>query len=147
MKYRQVVTAVQNFSSKLPGHIHPLTQRIHPNYCQLGAATGRFSCVDPNLQQIPRDPRFRQCVVPEPGFKLIIADYFQIELRVAAEISGDKCMLAAYAEGLDLHKLTASLVSGKPMSEVTKADRQSAKAMPWVREDYSNMPKVHMASR
>lgn len=129
LQYRQVTTAIQNFSSKLPGHIHPATHRIHPNYDQLGTATGRFSCSMPNLQAIPRDPRFRRCMVPAPGYKFVIADYSQIELRVAAEISGDERMLQAYGDGDDLHKLTASLVAGKSMQEVTKEERQNAKAI------------------
>jgi DNA polymerase I-like protein with 3'-5' exonuclease and polymerase domains len=129
IRYRKVAKAVQSFSSKLPGHIHPITGRIHPDYWQIGSATGRFSCSNPNLQQIPRDPRFRRCVVPEPGYKLVIADYSQIELRVVAEISDDQRMLQAYGNGDDLHILTASLVAGKLMQEVTKEERQNAKAI------------------
>lgn len=129
LEYRRVTTAINNFSSKLPGHIHPSTHRIHPDYDQLGAATGRFSCRNPNLQGIPRDKRFRQCLVPEPGHKLIIADYSQIELRVAAEISGDERMITAYLNGGDLHQLTASLACGKSLDEVTREERQSAKAI------------------
>jgi DNA polymerase I-like protein with 3'-5' exonuclease and polymerase domains len=129
IRYRTLTYAVQHFSSKLPGHIHPLTKRIHPNYHQLGAATGRFSCTDPNLQGLPKKNGFRECAIPEPKFKLVIGDYSQIELRVAAEISGDPRMLRAYQNGHDLHRLTASLVAQKSMEEVTREERQSAKAI------------------
>ena len=117
------------FSEALPKHIHPTTRRIHPNYWQLGAATGRMSCSNPNLQQIPRSDDFRRCFVPAPKHKIIVADYSQIELRVAAEISNDQTMIKAYQEGKDLHALTASLVTGKPLGAITKDERQQAKAV------------------
>jgi DNA polymerase-1 len=88
-----------------------------------------MSCKEPNLQQLPRDVRYRRCFVAPPGRVLVKADYSQIELRIAARISGDKRMLAAYRDGEDLHTLTASAVLKKPMGEVTKADRQLAKAI------------------
>ncbi|MBM4274065.1 MAG: bifunctional 3'-5' exonuclease/DNA polymerase [Deltaproteobacteria bacterium] len=127
--YRQVAKLVQSFVNKLPGHIHSATGRIHPDYRQIGAATGRFSCRHPNLQQIPRGHGFRDCLVPEPGKKLVVADYSQIELRVVAEITGDERMLQAYHNGQDLHRLTASLVMGKDLGQVTKEERQRAKAL------------------
>ena len=129
IRYRRVAFAVQHFSSKLPGHIHPITGRIHPNYHQLGASTGRFSCTDPNLQGLPKKNGFRECAIPEPKSKLVTGDYSQIELRVAAEISGDERMSRAYQKGHDLHRLTASLVAQKSMEEVTRDERQSAKAI------------------
>jgi DNA polymerase-1 len=79
--------------------IHPETGRLHPKYGQIGAWSGRMSCGGPNIQQIPRDIKFRACFIAPPGRKLIIADYSQIELRVAARISGDSRMIAAYKNG------------------------------------------------
>jgi DNA polymerase-1 len=80
------------------------------------------------MQQLPRDPAYRCCVVAPPGRILIKADYSQIELRIAAKISGDKAMMAAYREGRDLHRQTAAVLLGKPEAEVTKDDRQIAKS-------------------
>jgi DNA polymerase-1 len=128
LEYRRCSKAL-TFATSLPGHIHPHTGRIHAHYWQLGAATGRFSCSAPNLQQIPRTVVFRQCFVVPPGSKLVIADYSQIELRVMAELSGDPRMLAAYEAGEDLHRLTAALLLDKPMDQVTRSERQAAKAV------------------
>jgi DNA polymerase I-like protein with 3'-5' exonuclease and polymerase domains len=94
----------------------------------LGAQTGRFSSSDPNLQNVGRG-ELRACFVPAPGCALVIADYSQIELRVVAAVAKETKMLAAYASGADLHKQTASLVLGKPLDQVTKDDRQLAKAV------------------
>lgn len=129
LDYWKVAKAISSFGHALPEHINGITGRIHPDYWQCGSAAGRFSCSKPNLQQIPRDKEFRSCFVPEPGCKLVIADYSQVELRVAAEISQDERMIEAYQNGEDLHRLTASLISGKSMSEVTKHERQAAKAV------------------
>lgn len=127
LKYRRFAKAVSAFTDKFPAHINPLTGRIHPDYNQYGAATGRFSASNPNLQQVPRGKEVRSCFIPTPGYKLVIADYSQIELRVAAEISGDRTMIEAYQKGEDLHKLTASLITGKPLDEISKAERQAGK--------------------
>jgi DNA polymerase-1 len=128
LEYRRVRKAL-TFAQTLPTHVHPTTGRIHATYWQLGAATGRFACSDPNLQQIPRTVAFRRCFTAPQGSKLVIADYSQIELRVMAELSGDPRMLAAYQAGEDLHRLTAALLLDKPMDEVTKGERQAAKAV------------------
>jgi DNA polymerase I-like protein with 3'-5' exonuclease and polymerase domains len=92
---------------------------------------GVFShnCSDPNLQQIPRNKNFRACFTPGPGKKLVIADYSQIELRLVAEISRDKMMTDAYKRGEDIHRLTAALVNGVTLDQVTKEQRQMAKAI------------------
>ena len=129
IQYRKISHAIQNFTGKLPDHVNPHTGRIHANFNQLGAATGRFSCTDPNLQGIPRAKEFRRCFKAAAGHKLVIADYSQIELRIVAEISGDQRMIDAYRDGVDLHRLTASLISGKTLDQVTAKDRQSAKAV------------------
>jgi DNA polymerase I len=129
LEYRRVTKAIQSFLSPIPEHIKSSTGRLHPSYYQLGAHSGRFSCGNPNIQQIPRGREFRECFIPEKGNKLIIADYSQIELRVAAEIAQDDTMLKAYMENMDLHALTASLVASKPIESVTKQERQAAKAV------------------
>jgi len=129
LQYRKASKAVSTFSSKLPGFIHPLTGRIHSSYRQLGAATGRFSCSNPNLQQVPNEPRFRECFIPAPGNKFVISDYSQIELRVAAAISRDPVMLNAYKTGEDLHRQTAAILTGKDPTDIDKKERQLAKAV------------------
>jgi DNA polymerase-1 len=128
LAYRHAKKAL-TLSSSLATHIHPVTGRVHATYWQLGAATGRFSCSDPNLQQIPRTSGFRRCFIAPLGSRLVIADYSQIELRVMAELSGDPQMLAAYQAGEDLHTLTAALLLDKAMDQVTRDERQAAKAV------------------
>ena len=111
--YRKAAKALSSFLYPISTMIHQKTGRLHPRYGQIGAWSGRTSCWSPNIQQIPRSAKFRACFVAPPGRKLIIADYSQIELRVAAEITLDERMIAAYRNGDDLHRLTASLVLGK----------------------------------
>lgn len=129
LDYRKATKALQSFIYSVPKTIHPVTGRVHPNYHQIGASTGRFSCGHPNLQQIPRSKEFRSCFVAKPDHKLVIADYSEIELRVIAEVSRDETMVQAYTTGQDLHRLTASLVANKPIDDVTKQERQAAKAI------------------
>lgn len=103
--------------------------RVHAAFNPLGTETGRFSSSDPNLQNIVRGP-LRGCFGPnDPSRTLVVADYSQIELRVAAWLAGDQTMLQAFQAGRDLHTLTAATVLNKPAAEVTKADRQLAKAV------------------
>jgi DNA polymerase-1 len=101
--------------------------RLHPGWKQIGADSGRMACSKPNAQNLPRDPRYRQCFVAPPGRVLIKADYSQIELRIAAKVSGDAAMLDAYQRGEDLHTRTARIVLG--VEEITKQHRQLAKAL------------------
>jgi DNA polymerase-1 len=101
--------------------------RVYAGWNQLGSVAGRTSCSGPNLQQVPRDPRYRRCFVATPGRVLVKSDYSQLQLRVAAKVAGDRAMLGAYARGEDLHTLTARQLTGK--ADVTKADRQLAKAV------------------
>jgi DNA polymerase I len=129
LEYRRVTKAIQSFLSPIPQYISAATGRLHPSYYQLGAYSGRFSCGNPNIQQIPRGKEFRDCFIPGNGCKLIIADYSQIELRVAAEIAQDNTMLEAYMQNMDLHALTASLIANKPIENISKQERQAAKAV------------------
>lgn len=124
--YEKIITA---FGENLIAKINPQTGRIHPDYMQIGADTGRFACSNPNLQQIPADSLFRQCFIAAEGYKLVVADYSQIELRIMAELSRDPAFLKAFKEGADLHALTASQMFGIPLSRVTKEKRFQAKSI------------------
>ncbi|NES97404.1 MAG: DNA-directed DNA polymerase, partial [Desertifilum sp. SIO1I2] len=98
LNYRSLSTRISTFTEGLPQHIHPITRRIHPNWFQIGAKSGRFSCREPNLQNIPRDKATRQCFIPASGSILLKADYSQIELRIMAKVSGDRRMIAARSD-------------------------------------------------
>jgi DNA polymerase-1 len=125
-QYRAVSKLVSSYGRKLLEHVAS-DGRIYPTWRQLGApSSGRMSCSDPNLQQLPRG-EYRRCIVAPPGRVLVKADYSQIELRIAAKISGDKALLDAYLQGEDLHVRTARNVLG--IAEVTKKHRQLAKAL------------------
>ena len=130
LRYKKQSKLLSGFAEALPRHVHPVTGRIHAHYHQLCAnGVGRFSASAPNLQQIPHEARFRRAFVPREGCCLVVADYSQVELRIMAELSGDRRMLEAYRNGEDLHRLTASLVAGVPVDRVTKAQRSMAKAV------------------
>ena len=102
---------------------------VHCGWNQCGAESGRMSCKSPNLQQIPRTADYRKCFIARPGCVLIKADYSQIELRIAAKLADETTMIEAYQRGDDLHALTASNILGKKLNDVSKADRQLAKAI------------------
>jgi DNA polymerase-1 len=99
--------------------------RVRAEWRQLGCVTGRMACAKPNLQQIPGDPRYRSCFRAPAGRILIKGDYSQVELRIAAKVTGDRRMLQVYRDGEDLHTLTARQMTGK--REVSKAERNLAK--------------------
>jgi DNA polymerase-1 len=101
--------------------------RIYPRWVQLGTDAGRSSCKEPNLQQVPKDVRYRRCFRAPPGRVLIKCDYSQLQLRLAAKIASDRKMMAAFRSGADLHTLTAQTITGK--QEVTKEERATAKAV------------------
>ncbi|MBD2395967.1 bifunctional 3'-5' exonuclease/DNA polymerase [Cyanobacterium aponinum FACHB-4101] len=128
LEYKKCSKLISSFGDSLLKKINPITGRLHGSYWQLGSSAGRFTSSDPNLQQIPRNKEHRSCFIASPNHKLVIADYSQIELRIASEVASDKTMIEAYNRGEDLHKLTASIVLNKPLSEVTKEDRQIAKS-------------------
>jgi len=118
--YRGYEKLISAFGESLLAKINPITGRIHPHLIQLGAATGRFACQDPNLQQIPRnteDAPFRECFVPQPGNKLVVSDYSSFEMRILADLSGDEKMIMALRDGLDIHSYTAALMFGKEYSK------------------------------
>lgn len=126
LEYKESVTKVSALQTLLD-NVSKKTGRIHGSYRQVGTETGRLSAAKPNLQQIPRSERFRSLFIAERGYKLIVADFSQVELRVAAELSGEPRMIEAYQAGRDLHTETAALMTGVPHDKVTKAARQSAK--------------------
>jgi DNA polymerase-1 len=125
LMYRQAVRRARLFSGE-DFRPHPVTGRIHPDWRLLGAPTGRMSCSHPNIQALPRDPEVRACIRPGDGWVLVKADFSQIELRIAAELSGDGRLIQAFQKGKDVHAETARLVLGR---EPSKEDRQLAKAL------------------
>lgn len=129
-RYRKYSKLTQSFGLKWIENVGD-DGIVRANWKQAVTDTGRFACSDPNLQQLPNKKPdmpidFRSCIKPRPGYKFIVADYSQVELRVAAVIAGEKEMIKAYNRGDDLHILTAKRILGK--DEVTKHDRQIAKS-------------------
>ena len=128
--YREAVKRSRTYGDNWTKFVHPATGRIHADWRQIGAETGRMSCARPNLQNLPRNPRYRSCFRAAPGAVLVKADYSQIELRLAAEIAGDVRMIRAFKEGQDLHSLAATLITNdKAVEAVTPEQRQLAKAV------------------
>ncbi len=133
MQYRSLSKLKSTYTDKLPGQINPRTGRIHTSYQQAVAATGRLSSSDPNLQNIPirtaEGRRIRQAFVASPGYKLLAADYSQIELRIMAHLAKDEGLLHAFRNDLDVHRATAAEVFGVALADVTTDQRRSAKAI------------------
>jgi DNA polymerase-1 len=129
LEYRGLQKAISSYGKNIIEHINPVTGRIHADFNQLRADTGRFSCSNPNLQQIPATPEYRSCFIASPGHKLITADYSQIELRILAELSQDKEFIKAFESGEDLHKATAASMFGLPIEKISKEMRSQAKSI------------------
>lgn len=129
LQYREAEKLITAFGENLLTKIHKKTGRIHPDFMQIGADTGRFACSDPNLQQIPQDSSFRSCFVPAKGYKFIVADYSQIELRIMAELSEDPAFMSAFKSDEDLHTRTASEMYNVPVEKVDKKMRFNAKSI------------------
>lgn len=129
LEYRELSKRAGTYGGDWFRYVHPITGRIHPSWRQIGAETGRMACSRPNLQQVPRLPELRSAFRPAEGRVLVKADYSQIELRIAAVVANERGMLEAYRQGQDLHTLTAARVLGKPLADVSKGDRQLAKAL------------------
>jgi DNA polymerase-1 len=125
LEWKTAVTRVSHIE-KLRESVGP-DGRIHCGYRQMGTETGRLSAAAPNLQQVPRSGDFRGLFRAREGYKLVVADFSQVELRVAAELSGEERMLEAYKAGRDLHTETAARMAGIDIEQVNKAQRQSAK--------------------
>jgi DNA polymerase-1 len=122
---------LNNFGPKLQAQVSPATQRLHCNFRIAAAKTGRFSSRNPNLQNLPasKAPAFRQCIVAAPGNLLVVADYGQIEVRVAAHTSLEPALTEILAAGGDIHAKNAAMISGVPEIAVTKDLRQISKAV------------------
>jgi DNA polymerase-1 len=129
IEYRGVQKQLTSFGENILGYISPTTGRIHADFRQIGAPTGRFSCSHPNLQQVPHETEYRRCFSAPSGKKLIIADYSQIELRILADFSNDERLIEAFKSGADFHRETASQVFGIKPEEVTSAQRSFAKRL------------------
>ncbi|HEJ9629281.1 TPA: DNA polymerase I [Proteus mirabilis] len=133
LEHRGLAKLKSTYTDKLPLMVNSKTKRVHTSYHQAVTATGRLSSRDPNLQNIPvrneEGRRIRQAFIAREGFKIVAADYSQIELRIMAHLSQDKGLLDAFAQGKDIHRATASEVFGIPLEEVTSEQRRSAKAI------------------
>ena len=133
MQYRSMSKLKSTYTDRLPEQINPRTGRIHTSYHQAVTATGRLSSSDPNLQNIPirtaEGRRIRQAFVAPKGYKLLAADYSQIELRIMAHLAKDEGLLHAFRNNLDVHSATAAEVFGVELADVTTDQRRSAKAI------------------
>ncbi|MCG7940370.1 MAG: DNA polymerase I [Candidatus Thiodiazotropha lotti] len=133
LQHRGLAKLKSTYTDKLPEMVNPTTGRVHTSYHQAVAATGRLSSTDPNLQNIPirseEGRRIRQAFVPQAGWKMVAADYSQIELRIMAHLSQDQGLLQAFSEGKDIHTATAAEVFGTDLEQVSSEQRRSAKAI------------------
>ncbi|XQU08212.1 DNA polymerase I [Halomonas sp. LY9] len=133
MQHRGLAKLKSTYTDKLPRLLNKTTGRVHTSYHQAVTATGRLSSSDPNLQNIPirtdEGRKIRQAFVARPGYRIVAADYSQIELRIMAHLSEDKGLLEAFAEGRDIHTATAAEVFGTSLEKVTADQRRSAKAI------------------
>lgn len=133
LQHRSLSKLKSTYTDKLPTMVNKKTGRVHTSYHQAVAATGRLSSSDPNLQNIPiktdEGRRIRQAFIAPAGYKMVAADYSQIELRIMAHLSNDPGLQKAFAEGLDVHKSTAAEVFGTALENVSSEQRRSAKAI------------------
>ncbi|HET9725332.1 MAG TPA: DNA polymerase, partial [Gemmatimonadales bacterium] len=133
LDYRELQKLKSTYVDTLPATVNRRTGRIHTSFNQTGAATGRLSSSDPNLQNIPvRTPRgeeIRRGFVPRAGWQFLVADYSQIELRIMAHLSGDPAFIEAFHQGGDIHRQTAALIFGVPVEQVTGDMRARAKTI------------------
>jgi DNA polymerase-1 len=133
LDYRSLSKLKSTYTDKLPRMVNPNTGRVHTNYAQAVAVTGRLASNDPNLQNIPvrtaEGRRIREAFIAQPGSVIVSADYSQIELRIMAHISGDENLLRAFAEGEDVHRATAAEIFGVAPAEVSSEQRRYAKVI------------------
>ncbi len=133
LEHRGLAKLKSTYTDKLPRMVNARTGRVHTNYAQAVAVTGRLSSTDPNLQNIPvRTPegrRIREAFIAPPGSKIVSADYSQIELRIMAHLSGDRSLIDAFAAGEDIHRHTAAEVFGVALDEVSSEQRRYAKVI------------------
>ena len=129
LEYRSVAKSQTSFGENILEFVRHETGRIHADFRQIGAPSGRFSCSKPNLQQIPHEKEYRSCFRAEEGNRLVVADYSQIELRILAEFSGDENFINAFRSGEDFHSSAAAQVFGIQPDEVTPEQRSFAKRL------------------
>ncbi len=133
LTYRSLSKLKSTYTDRLVHDIHPRTGRVHTCYQQAVTSTGRLSSIEPNLQNIPirsqEGRRIRQAFIAPPGFKILAADYSQVELRIMAHLSGDPGLLRAFAQGVDIHQATAAEVYGVELNQVSALQRRNAKAI------------------
>ncbi len=129
LEYRGVAKSLSSFGENILEFIKPETGRIHADFRQIGAPTGRFSCNRPNLQQIPHEEAYRRCFRAPDGKKLVTADFSQIELRILADFSNDENFINAFISGMDFHTTTAAQVFNVRAEEVTADQRSFAKRL------------------
>ncbi|HET9787682.1 MAG TPA: DNA polymerase [Pyrinomonadaceae bacterium] len=130
LEYRTVQKALTSYGQNMIDLINQSTGRLHADFRQIGAPTGRFSCTNPNIQQVPHATEYRRCFSGHPsGRKLVIADYSQIELRILAEFSGDRSFIDAFNSGADLHRVTAAEVFNVAIDQVSREQRDFAKRL------------------
>jgi DNA polymerase I len=129
LEYRAFAKASQSFGENILEFIEPATGRIHADFRQIGAPTGRFSCSGPNLQQIPHEMEYRSCFRAPDGRRLVIADYSQIELRILADFSDDTNFIRAFESGQDFHAVTAAQIFGVKPEDVDADQRSFAKRL------------------
>src|SRR5881227_2555119 len=130
LEYRTMQKALTSYGENMIEYISPKTGRLHADFRQIGAPTGRFACTNPNIQQVPHAAEYRRCFMGNPEKRrLVIADYSQIELRILAEFSGDEAFIDAFNAGADLHRVTAAQVFNVSQDQVTKEQRDFAKRL------------------
>lgn len=133
LEYRELSKLKSTYLDALPAQVNPETGRIHTSYNQAGSVTGRIASSDPNLQNIPirteLGRQVREAFIAADGFSLLSVDYSQVELRIAAHMSNDQAMLAAFRADQDIHAATAAAILGKTLDQVTKDERRHAKAI------------------
>ena len=127
LDYREYLKKITTYGKNVLDEIHPLTNRFHTDYNQLGTYTGRFTVS--RLHQIPRDNLYRKCFIARPGYKIVTADYNQQEYRLAGALTGDKRIINSYKMGLDMHAATASLLYHTDIKNITKEQRNRGKSV------------------
>ena len=127
LEYRGVAKAISSYGESFLDYINPTTNRIHADFRQIGAPTGRFSCNNPNIQQVPHGEAYRRCFRAPEGRKLVIADFSQIELRILADFTNDEGFVTAFQNGADLHRETAARIFNVAPEAVTGDQRSFAK--------------------
>ena len=133
LEYRAIAKLKSTYTDKLPRSVNPRTGRVHTSYSQTTAVTGRLASNEPNLQNIPirtaEGRRIREAFIASPGWKIVSADYSQVELRIMAHLSADPSLRAAFARGDDVHRATAAEVFGVPLDKVSSDERRTAKVI------------------